>query len=145
VRAYPSRLLGPGSYELPTDRARSFFVDQVGDIKLEGNLEYRFPIYSVFKGAIFTDAGNIWLLREDTARPGGKFNINTFYKEIAVGSGFGIRIDASYFVLRFDLAFPLRKAYPVNGNYWVLSAIKPGDPVWRKNNLVLNIGIGYPF
>jgi outer membrane protein insertion porin family len=145
VRAFPSRFLGPGSYEIPADRIRTFFVDQVGDIKLEGNLEYRFPISGVFKGAVFTDAGNIWLLNEDTARPGGRFNFNTFYKEIAVGTGFGLRIDASYFVLRFDLAFPLRRAYVTNGSNWVINAIKPGDPVWRRDNLVLNIGIGYPF
>jgi outer membrane protein insertion porin family len=145
VRAFPSRFLGPGSYQLPADRINSFFVDQIGDIKLEGNLEYRFPIAGPIKGAVFTDAGNIWLLNEDTARPGGKFNFNTFYKEIAVGTGFGIRVDASFFVLRFDIAFPLRRAYATNGDNWVIDAIRPLDPVWRNKNLVLNIGIGYPF
>jgi len=146
IRAFPSRILGPGSYRLSPDQLSSVFIDQVGDIKLEGNIEYRFPIAGVIKGALFTDAGNIWLVNEDTARPGGKFNVNTFYKQIAVGSGFGIRVDASYFVLRFDLAFPLRKPYTdANGNYWVIDKISPFNGVWIKNNLVLNIGIGYPF
>ncbi len=144
VRAFLPGFLGPGSYQLPANN-NSLFIDQVGDIKIEGNIEYRFPISGVFKGAIFTDAGNIWLVNNDTSRPGGKFNINTFYKQIAVGSGVGLRVDASYFVLRFDIGIPFRKAYPTNGNYWIIDKIEPGNSSWRTNNLVLNIGIGYPF
>jgi len=144
VRAFLPGFLGPGSYQLPANNS-SLFIDQVGDIKLEGNIEYRFPIAGILKGAIFTDAGNIWLVNNDTSRPGGKFDIHTFYKQIAVGSGIGLRVDASYFVLRFDIGVPFRKAYPTNGNYWIVDKIEPGSPSWRTNNLVLNIGIGYPF
>ena len=144
VRAFLPGFLGPGSYQLPENN-KTIFIDQVGDIKLEGNLEYRFPIIGILKGALFMDAGNIWLKNEDTSRPGGKFDINTFYKQIAVGTGFGLRIDASYFVLRFDVAMPLRKAYPTDGDYWVIDKMKPSDSKWRANNIILNIGIGYPF
>ena len=144
VRAFLPGFLGPGSYQLPANSS-SLFIDQVGDIKIEGNIEYRFPIIGILKGAIFTDAGNIWLLNNDTSRPGGKFNIHSFYKQIAVGSGLGFRVDASYFVLRIDIGIPIRKAYPTNGNYWIFDKIQPSNAPWRTNNLVLNIGIGYPF
>ncbi len=143
VRAFLPGFLGPGSYQLPVKH--SLFIDQTGDIKLEGNIEYRFPISGVFKGAVFTDAGNIWLVNNDTSRPGGQFHLNTFYKQIAVGSGVGLRVDASYFVLRFDIGIPLRKTYPTNGSYWIINKMEPGSSTWRANNLVLNIGIGYPF
>ena len=143
VRAFLPGFLGPGSYQLPANH--SLFIDQTGDIKLEANIEYRFPIAGVLKGAIFTDAGNIWLVNNDTARLGGQFHANTFYHQIAVGSGVGLRVDASYFVLRFDIGVPLRKAYPTDGSYWIINKIEPGSANWRTNNLVLNIGIGYPF
>ena len=145
VRAFVARGLGPGSYKIPDSVAAKSFIDQAGDIKLEANTEYRFPIISFLKGAVFIDAGNIWLLRDDPGRPGGTFIGKSFLNEVAVGTGFGLRLDLSFFILRFDLAFPLRIPSMPSGERWVISKINFGDPDWRKNNLVLNIAIGYPY
>lgn len=155
LRAFRARSVGPGSYDSKKAAKNdslhnlgNFFVDQTGDAKLEGSAEYRFGIIGYLKGAVFVDAGNIWLIREDTIRPGSAFHGNTFLKQIAVGSGAGLRLDVKYFVLRLDLAFPLRRQYPASkdgSSNWVIKEIDFTDPVWRKNNLVLNVAIGYPF
>lgn len=145
VRAFQARTLGPGTYRTPDSLRGGFFIDQAGDIKLEGNLEYRFEIIGIFKGAVFADAGNIWLINEDANRKGGKFEWDNFYKQLGVGTGAGLRIDARFFVLRFDLAFPLRKPYLPDGERWVGDDINFGSGKWRGENLVLNIAIGYPF
>jgi len=144
IRAFLSRSLGPGTYQIP-DSLKDVAIDQAGDITLETSLEYRFNIIKNFKGALFADAGNIWLVNEDTTRLGGKFNFDTFYKEIAVGAGFGFRFDFNFIILRFDLAMPLRKPWLPEGERWVLDKIALGSSSWRKENLVLNIAIGYPF
>jgi outer membrane protein assembly factor BamA len=144
VRAFRARTVGPGTY-YPPDTLSTVYVDQAGDIKFETTLEYRFPIYGYFKGAFFVDAGNIWLVNEDEQRPGGDFRASDFYKELAVGSGFGARIDFSFVVIRFDLAFPLRKPYLPEGERWVFDKIELGSSSWRKQNIILNIAIGYPF
>jgi outer membrane protein assembly factor BamA len=145
VRAFTARGLGPGSYKMSDSIASASFLDQAGDIKLEGNTEYRFPIVSILKGALFIDAGNIWLMRADTSRPGGQFSSKTFLSEIAVGTGFGIRLDLSFFVLRLDIAFPLRIPSLPHDERWVLKKIALGNSSWRKNNLEFNVGIGYPY
>jgi outer membrane protein insertion porin family len=145
IRAFNARTLGPGSYKIPDSLAGGAFNDQAGDMKLEANLDFRFPIFKVVHGALFMDAGNIWLVHDDPNRPGSRFSSHTFLDEIAVGTGFGIRFDLSFFVIRTDLAWPLRiPSLPV-GERWVIDKIKIWDPAWRKNNLVLNIAIGYPF
>jgi outer membrane protein insertion porin family len=145
VRAFGARALGPGSFRIPDSVAANTFIDQAGDIILEANTEYRFPIVSIVKGALFIDAGNIWLLRNDPDRPGGTFSANTFLDDIAVGTGFGLRLDLSFFILRFDLAFPLRIPSLPPGDRWVVNKINFGSPSWRGNNLALNIAIGYPY
>lgn len=145
VRAFDARALGPGSYKTPDSLLAHSFLDQAGDIKLEANIEYRFPIVSVVRGALFVDAGNIWLRNDDPNRPGGRFSGRTFLNEIAVGTGFGIRLDLSFFILRFDLAFPLRVPYLPEGERWVTNRIDFGSASWRKENLVLNVAIGYPY
>lgn len=152
LRAFPARSVGPGTYNFLAINDTTFFIDQRGDIKLEANLEYRFDIYKAVKGGLFVDAGNIWVIKEDTLRPGGKFAFNRFYKQLAVGAGFGLRFDFSFFVLRFDLAFPIRKAYPVSNEdgannefRWAFRDIDFTSKYWRRNNLVFNIAIGYPF
>ena len=114
-------------------------------MKIETNVEFRFGIYHMLKGAFFLDAGNVWLLESRNNIPGGKFRWNRFPGEMAVGTGFGLRFDASFFVLRLDLGFPLRKPWLPAGNRWVFKNIKPSSAVWRRDNLVLNIAIGYPF
>lgn len=150
IRAFLPRSLGPGTYQ-PPDSVQSLLIDQVGDIRLEGNVEYRFDIYSILKGALFVDAGNIWLVDENPEnvenpeKAGGEFNFDTFLNQVAVGTGFGLRIDASFFVLRFDFAFPIRKPFPAENERWVFDEIDFGSRSWRRDNLVLNIGIGYPF
>lgn len=132
IRAFRARSVGPGGY-VPEEQGL-FFFDQVGDIMFETNFEYRFPLVNVVNGAVFLDAGNIWLLRKED-RPEGLFEFNNFFNNLAVGTGFGIRIDVSFFVLRFDLGIPLRYAHRQE---WVIDEFK-----WKK--VILNIAVGYPF
>ncbi len=145
IRAFPARSIGPGSYNIMTDPRYEgntvLFVDQRADIKMEWNLEYRFTIYKGFKGALFGDAGNIWLRKYDSLRQGGEFNKDTFLKQLAIGSGLGLRYDLSFFVIRLDTAFPLHR----NDAGWVIKDIDFGSRSWRRNNLIFNIAIGYPF
>ncbi|WP_392436532.1 BamA/TamA family outer membrane protein [Cruoricaptor ignavus] len=143
IRAFRARTLGPGSYD-PNLLQSSFYADQAGDIKLEANLEYRANLYKFLNAAIFADAGNIWLVNEDVNRPGAKFS-KDWAKEIAVGAGFGLRLDFNILVLRLDLAMPLRVPYYPDGERWAFSRIDFGNSDWRKDNLILNIAIGYPF
>jgi outer membrane protein insertion porin family len=155
IRAFPARSLGPGAYNVRTDQSvttRTFFIDQRGDIKLESSAEYRFDIIKSFKGAVFADAGNIWLrtangLATDTTGNTEKkvFNRKTFMSQIAVGTGAGVRFDLNFFVLRLDVAFPLRKPWLPEGQRWVFDKIDLGSKEWRRENLILNIAIGYPF
>lgn len=145
VRAFRVRSLGPGTYRIPDSLSSQLYIDQGGDIKLEANIEYRFPIVSIIKGALFADAGNIWLMKENENLPGGKFYFNQFLSQVAMGTGFGLRADANFFVLRFDLAAPLRKPWLSENDRWTLSSYKPFSSQWRGENLILNIAIGYPF
>ena len=146
IRAFPLRGLGPGSFVpeiIDGDFAEQFF-DQTGDIRLELNVEYRFDLFSYLKGAVFLDVGNIWLLEDDT-RPQGVFQWNSFYKEIAIGSGFGLRVDFEFAVIRFDLGIPLRKPYLDEGFQWTLNRMNLRTSNGRQENLNLVFGIGYPF
>jgi outer membrane protein assembly factor BamA len=150
IRAFPARTLGPGSYKVPDT---ALFADQGGDIKLMLNSELRFKIVSVLYGAVFVDAGNIWLRKEDlgepgkpeTARPGSGFKLKNAFDQLAVGTGAGLRVDATIFVVRLDVAFPVRKPYLPEGQRWVFDDIAFGNKDWRRQNLIFNIGIGYPF
>jgi len=150
IRAFRARTLGPGSYDpRGEDNTRAVF-DQAGDVKLELNAEYRANLYKFLNVAAFVDAGNIWLINDDinengiNTRPGGKFS-KDFLSEIAVGAGVGLRLDFSILVLRLDLAMPLRVPYYEKGERWAFDRIKFGDSSWRRDNLILNIAIGYPF
>ncbi len=145
IRAFLPRTVGPGTYKIPDTASARVFLDQAGDMKLEGNIEYRFSIISVLKGAIFLDAGNVWLVKKNADLPGGEFRPTQFQKEFAIGTGIGLRVDVSFFVLRLDLGIPLRKPYLPEGERWVGDKIRFGSSSWRKDNLVLNIAIGYPF
>jgi outer membrane protein assembly factor BamA len=104
IRAWPVRRLGPGS-NISTD---SLKIDQSGDIKLEANLEYRFKFFWMLEGALFVDAGNVWAINRNDNREGAVFQFNRFYKEIAVGSGVGLRLVTNYFILRTDVGIKLR-------------------------------------
>ena len=137
IRAFRARSIGPGTYEPDTTQV---FIDQIGDIKLEANLEYRFEIVGAFKGAVFLDAGNIWTMRDEEERPGGKFDPASFYKQLAVGTGFGFRFDADFFVVRLDLGYPLKdpaKQTP--------ATIRTDNTSSALGKIVYNIAIGYPF
>lgn len=144
IRAFRARSIGPGSFYGSSSNTSAFLPDQSGDLKLEFNTEYRAKIYGLVKGALFLDAGNIWLLNENAEKPGAKFS-KKFMSELAVGAGAGLRFDFSFLILRTDLAFPLRKPYLSEGNRWVMDKIDFGSGTWRKENLIFNLAIGYPF
>lgn len=139
IRAFQIRSIGPGSYHVE-NKSSTAYLDQTGDIKLEGNIEYRFKIYGQFHGALFADAGNVWLLRKEAERPGGEFRVKGLWKEIALGTGGGLRYDFTYLVIRVDLGVALHAPYDTG---------KPGYFNIRnygfKDGLVLNLAIGYPF
>jgi outer membrane protein assembly factor BamA len=151
LRAWRLRALGPGSYYNPDVNNPDIFPDQTGDMKLEGNLEFRFDIFNLFggflkvKGATFVDAGNIWDLKKNPYKPGAEFKPARFYQDIAVGGGFGVRLDFSYAVLRFDFATPFKEPYIADNYGWILKTIKPLSGSWRKKNIVFNLAVGYPF
>ncbi len=134
IRAWIARSLGPGGYENPTNVR----FDQIGDIKLEWNLEYRSTIYKIFEGAAFVDAGNIWLRQKDLQRPLAEFDAQRFYKEIAIGVGAGLRFNFDFFIIRLDVAYKMRDPSGPLGDRWVIQYQK-----LRQGNL--NFGIGYPF
>ena len=142
VRAFTINSLGPGTYH--QNIGTEGFLQLGGDIKLETNAEYRFTIYKFLKGALFVDAGNSWLIKSNDALGIQPFSSN-FMNELAVGAGFGLRMDVSFFILRFDLATPLRKPWLIGPNKWVLNQTDLASSSWRKENLILNVAIGYPF
>ncbi|MBN1757308.1 MAG: BamA/TamA family outer membrane protein [Chitinispirillaceae bacterium] len=141
VRAFPVTTLGPGTYV----HDGSSYIELGGDVKVEANVEYRWNVISIVKGAIFVDAGNNWLLQPVSSIDSRPFALNRFYRELGVGAGIGLRLDASFFVVRCDLAMPLRKPWLNENERWVLTAIDFGRYGWRRDNLIVNIAIGYPF
>jgi outer membrane protein assembly factor BamA len=136
LRGFQARYLGPGSF-YTTDQ--SGYIDQSGDIKLESNLEFRFDMSKLMKGALFIETGNIWLTNDDPNRPGAKFYGSTFYDQLAVSSGFGLRFDFTFFVLRADFGIPLRNPYKTEGKNWILGTEK------ILSGTLFNLAIGYPF
>ncbi len=149
IRAWQSRTLGPGSYEND-----GTFFDQFGDEQLEGNVEYRFKMFKMLNGALFVDGGNVWLRKPNPSKPGGDFQLDRFYKEIAIGSGAGLRADFNFFVIRLDVGLKVRDPQFAEPSRWVVNSIF--NPAWKSNYrathdgkkysfLVFNIGINYPF
>lgn len=139
LRGFGARSVGPGSYQGAD--VENLLIDQVGDLRFEANLEYRFTLTGMFKAAVFADAGNVWLIEDDPQRPGGQFVASEFLRELAVDAGFGLRIDPEVIVVRLDLAAPLRRPDLPRGDRWVFDDL---DGRWRQN-FILNIAIGYPF
>lgn len=145
IRAWEEHGLGPGSFPDSTK-------NQLGDIKLEANLEYRFKMFWKLEGALFADVGNVWLLKDDEQFPGASFKLNSFYNDLAVGVGFGFRFDFSFIIIRTDFGFKMRDPaiqpkngtiYPENvklGNKWTV--INPDVSFWDGT---FQFGIGYPF
>jgi len=144
LRAFRSRSLGPGTYHPEIDTSVGFTPDQSGDIKLEVNTELRFKIIKPVYGAAFIDAGNIWLYNENIYKPGAKFS-KKFLNELAVGTGLGVRVDITILVLRLDVAFPIRKPWLPEKKRWVIKDVDFGNSTWRKDNVIFNLAIGYPF
>ena len=153
VRAFEIRSLGPGTFVSDEDSTSSYY-DQSGNLRLEANLEYRFPIWSYLKGAFFVDAGNVWLTSEveidedddedsialsEELMSKGTFG-SDWMKELGIGVGFGLRVDIQSFVIRFDLASPLQVPYNDEGERLRTPFFGGGS-----GNLVFNFAIGYPF
>lgn len=137
LRAWKTRTLGPGGY---FSGEKTF--DKIGDIILEANAEYRFELLSSFESALFIDAGNIWMYDKNTGRTDGNFALDSFVEQIALGAGIGFRFDLSYFLLRFDLAIPLKTPYLSEGERWIF---QPHSLEGNHFSPQLNFGIGYPF
>jgi outer membrane translocation and assembly module TamA len=136
IRAWVARTLGPGTF--PRDDENSF--EQIGDIKVMGNVEYRYNIFKALNAAFFLDFGNIWMIRPDaeTNRTGGQFKFNKFYKQFAYGAGAGLRYDFSFFIIRLDLAIPIQDPGIVGSDKLFIKTAKIRD-------IRPNIGINYPF
>ncbi|MFO7754964.1 MAG: BamA/TamA family outer membrane protein [Bacteroidales bacterium] len=137
VRGWQVRSLGPGS-STPAD---SSFFNVTADIKLEFNAEYRFKLFWILEGAVFLDAGNIWTFYEDEDRPGAQFKLDEFYKDIAVGTGFGLRFDLDFVILRADLGMKVRDPQLPDNPKWIWHRRSPNF----RDDFNLNISIGYPF
>ncbi|MBN2480178.1 MAG: BamA/TamA family outer membrane protein [Bacteroidales bacterium] len=141
IRAWSTRDLGPGSYAGSDTITDGFlYPNKTGDVKIEANLEYRFELFWKMEGALFIDVGNIWAIRKEEDLPDARFQWNRFYKEIAVGSGFGIRFDFSFFLLRFDFGLKLHDPALPEHERWI-----PVLKDFSLNDLHLKFGIGYPF
>ena len=137
MRGWRYRKLGPGAYNPDDDRN----IERIGDIQLECNAELRFPISGSVNGAVFVDAGNIWNYHANELLPGGEFHFNTFYDQIAVDAGIGVRLDFNIAVVRLDWAIPVRTPYPnpyIDGNHWSLNFLNILQSHFSFN-------IGYPF
>ncbi len=137
VRAFTVRSLGPGSYHTPGKSANDYF-DQTGTFKFEANIEYRFPILGPLHGAVFMDVGNVWLLKDDPQRPGGTLKASSFLRELALGTGAGLRFDIGMLVVRADLGIGIHAPYDTGrSGYYNMTSF--------KNSLAFHLAIGYPF
>ena len=138
VRAFTVRSIGPGSYRGPEGSQAVDNFDRTGTFKFEANIEYRFPIMGPLHGALFVDSGNIWLLKSDSLRPGGTLRASTFLKDLALGTGFGLRFDISMLVVRADLGIGIHCPYDTGKRgYYNMESF--------KKSLAFHLAIGYPF
>jgi outer membrane protein assembly factor BamA len=140
IRAWSTGKLGPGSAP-----HNDTIINNLGDIKLEGNLEYRFLLFWKLGGALFIDAGNIWSMQKSSSDPRATFKWDKFYKDIAVGTGFGLRIDWSFLLIRFDFGFRMRDPSIQTGSKWI-----DWNSEYKNNSKFIDrwtvqFGIGYPF
>jgi outer membrane protein assembly factor BamA len=133
IRAFTVRSIGPGSYA-PTSKSSSY-LDQTGDIKFLANLEYRSRLFGNLYGAVFLDAGNVWAMHDDESRPNSKFDIKNMIKEMALGTGVGIRYDLDFFVIRLDWGIGLH--LPYKSGFYNLPNFKDSQSI--------HLAIGYPF
>ncbi len=134
MRGWQFRTLGPGEF----NNEWGVNMEHIGDLHIESNIEYRFPLYGMVKGALFSDIGNIWTLSDNESFPGGQFKFNKFYKQMALDAGFGIRVDFSFFLIRIDMAIPLYDPSYSESERWRAGKL-------QLQNIGWNFGIGYPF
>jgi len=150
IRAWQARTLGPGSY----NDGEEISFGQIGDGQIEANIEYRFKMFKMLKGALFIDGGNTWLQKKEISRPGGEFQFDRFAKEIAIGSGMGLRADFGFFIIRFDTGVKIRDPKFPEEKRWVAEHLF--DAEWKRvyrvehsnrkyDFFTFNLGIGYPF
>ena len=137
VRAFTVRSIGPGSYRAPEGQPQDYF-DRTGTFKFEANVEYRFPLFGPLHGALFIDAGNVWLLKKDSMRPGGTLRASSFLRDLALGTGVGLRFDIGMLVLRGDLGIGIHAPYDTGKRgYYNMTSF--------GNSLAFHLAIGYPF
>ncbi len=148
LRAWRARSIGPGSYSAPL-----VAFDRIGEIRIEGNAEYRFKLIGFLEGAFFADVGNIWNFNEDERKPGGDFS-KEFISEVAVGTGVGARLNFNFFIVRFDLGLQTKDPSLPRGERWLFQPKEEynasvaeliGAPYSYKPQFNFNLGIGYPF
>lgn len=137
VRAFTVRSIGPGSYRAPADQVNGYF-DQTGTFTFIANSEYRFPILGPLHGAVFLDAGNVWTLKNEPERPGGQLKAKNFFKDLALGTGVGLRFDISMLIIRGDLGIGIHAPYDTGKRgYYNMESF--------KKSLAFHLAIGYPF
>ncbi len=133
LRPFSAKVVGPGRYvEFDPDA-----INQMGDLKLEMNLEYRFKLGVRLSGAVWADGGNIWLMKEDVNRPGSGVRWNKLFKDSYLTAGVGLRLDLNFIILRYDYGLILYAPFFNDGYQWVF-----------QNKIFLHgstIGIGFPF
>ena len=148
LRAWRARSIGPGSYTAPLEA-----FDRIGEIRIEGNAEYRFKLISFLEGAFFADVGNIWNFNEDERKPGGDFS-KEFISELAVGTGVGARLNFDFFIVRFDLGMQTKDPSLPRGERWLFQPKDQynayveevsGTAYSYQPQFNFNLGIGYPF
>lgn len=147
LRAWRARSIGPGSYSAPL-----VAFDRIGEMRLEGNAEYRFKLIGFLEGAFFLDMGNIWNFKEDVRKPGAAIS-GDFLSELAIGTGVGARLNFDFFIVRFDLGLQTKDPSLPEGERWLFQPkdeyeaqlVELGIPAPYKPQLNFNLGIGYPF
>ncbi len=166
IRAWQARTLGPGNYNRevitsPEARASSFGIDQLGQMRIEANIEYRFLLARKFfggklNGATFLDGGNIWNIAPGNPQPQTYFDFKNLGQQIALGTGLGFRYDVQFFVFRFDVGLKLKDPQFVGGEQWVIGKYINGGKAFKADYLAkhspdryrflqYNFGIGMPF
>jgi len=135
VRGWKESELGPGVYQRIDGKSRDY--NQVGDLKLDLNVEYRSKLIWGFEGALFLDAGNVWTIKDYSTQSGGQFKLDSFYKQIGLSYGTGLRYDFSFFILRFDMGIRLFDPVKAGAERWRFSPI--------SEDFAFHVGIGYPF
>lgn len=136
VRGWGESRLGPGVYRERQDVPTRDY-NQVGDIKLDLNMEYRVKLFWLLEGALFLDGGNIWTIKDYPEQPGGAFKLDSFMNQIAIAYGAGIRMDFSFFVARVDMGVKLFNPVLSRREQW---RINP-----TSDDFAFHIAIGYPF